>query len=177
MSHIKLLLLLASLSCLSLQCKKEEDEIDKLPPATSYGAGTFGCLINGKAWPIETPWIESNYHDGILYIRCFLNPKDPNDPYTYDNITLCTNKIHKPGQYFISYKNFPDDWCVITNKSGEYASYTKTNQNPENYFYYNITRLDSINRIVSGTFSFAIFDAFGTSSARVSDGRFDLYCY
>jgi len=173
MSQLKLLLLLVSFSCLSLHCKKGEDEINKLPPATSYGAGTFGCLINGKAWPLRTP-SEAHYHDGILYISSTIVTFDGINPTVEEAMTLTTNKIHKPGQYFISYKNFSDDWCVIMDKTTAYDSGSQTNQEPENYFYYNITRLDSINHIVSGTFSFALFDAFGTSSARVSDGRFDI---
>jgi hypothetical protein len=175
MSHIKLLLLLASLSCLSLHCKKEESEINKLPPATSYGAGTFGCLINGKAWPPRTPWIEVNYHDGILFIHSFID--NPKDPFVKDGVTLRTNRIHKAGEYFINYKNYQDSWCSMIYKEKAYSSSSTSNQTVDNYFYYNITRLDSINRIVSGTFSFALFDAFGTSSVRVSDGRFDLCCY
>ncbi len=173
MSQIKLLLLLVFFSSLSLHCKKEKDEINKLPPATSYGACTFGCLINGKAWPSRTP-SEVHYHDGRLFISSQIITFDGINPTVEESMTLTTNKIHKPGQYFISYKNFSDDWCVIRDKSEAWASYTKTNQDPENYFYYNITRLDSINHIVSGTFSFALFDVFGTSSVRVSDGRFDL---
>jgi hypothetical protein len=59
MSHTKLLLLLISLSCLSLHCKKEEkDYFSILPPATQSGKETAGCLVNGQVWVGSMNWLD-----------------------------------------------------------------------------------------------------------------------
>jgi len=41
--------LLVIISIISFQCKKSVQE-DQLPPITTIGANTFGCLINGNVW-------------------------------------------------------------------------------------------------------------------------------
>ncbi len=50
-----LLLFFAAFCYMGVQCKEEEpdkvEELAKLPPATTKGRNTFGCLINGKAFP------------------------------------------------------------------------------------------------------------------------------
>ena len=106
MSHIKLLLFLASLSCLSLHCKKEEPqkEEDKLPPLTTEGKQTFGCLMNGKAWPDSylTNFSSSGYANGNFEL--YLLTLDPATVGIKEQITIeISGKIFGPGHYIIPY--------------------------------------------------------------------------
>lgn len=61
MKHLIYILTVLALPLMALQCKKDNPveancqgdiacELAKLPPATTEGKGTFGCLVNGKAW-------------------------------------------------------------------------------------------------------------------------------
>jgi hypothetical protein len=72
----KITLFLLLLPLLAMQCRKDKNdcpegdkacELAKLPPLTTEGKGTFGCLVNGKAWLPESntpvPKLRSTYHD------------------------------------------------------------------------------------------------------------------
>ncbi|MBX7206522.1 MAG: hypothetical protein K1X81_13945 [Bacteroidia bacterium] len=172
MSHIKLLLLLTSLSCLSLHCKKES-ELDKLPPATAIGANTFGCLLNGKAWPIGAKgdhMTEVHYSKGILSVR-YATRLDPFSSITNESVTLRTNKIHEYGSYFISYNDINEDFFSVGINGNIYSS---AFNNTNGFAFINISRLDSINHYVSGTFEFSLNDFNNSSKIKVSSGRFDF---
>ena len=160
MSHIKLLLLLASLSCLSLHCKKES-ELDKLPPATTTGRQTFGCLINGKAF-IGDNWSKiyhGNYHDELVFIEV--------ENEMGDLLFFTEGIITKPGDYVIPY-NQPSMHVFV------YQGYYWSDFTPNGYGFLRITRLDSVQHYIAGQFDFTIFNSIGTASVHVSNGRFDL---
>ena len=82
MKHLNLVLLLIAFSSLGLHCKKEEpSELSKLPPITNFGAQTFGCLINGKAWTAEYGQVQIDflmvfYQSRLIgqIMRDYLNP-------------------------------------------------------------------------------------------------------
>jgi len=46
------LFFLLSTILLSLRCRKDKtaNPVDQLPPLTTVGANTFGCLVNGSAF-------------------------------------------------------------------------------------------------------------------------------
>ncbi|MBX7204742.1 MAG: hypothetical protein K1X81_04925 [Bacteroidia bacterium] len=161
MSHIKLLLLLASLSCLSLHCKKES-ELDKLPPATTTGKQTLGCLINGKAF-IGDGWSKMYYgiyHDAMVEIEV----KDIVDGDLYFRTE---GIITKPGDYVIPY-NQPSKHIFA------YQWHYGSDNTPNGFGFLRITRLDSVQHYIAGQFDFTIFNSSGTASVHVSNGRFDL---
>ncbi|MBX7206592.1 MAG: hypothetical protein K1X81_14300 [Bacteroidia bacterium] len=163
MSHIKLLLLLASLSCLSLHCKKES-ELDKLPAATNYGAKTCGCLINGKAFRGDrySKLFEGTYHDAMVEMEVEL--EDERIYFRTEGI------ITKAGDYFIPCYAPAKHLFVFVNTEEYYAS----DFNPTGYAFLRITRLDSLQHIIAGQFDFTLFNTSGTASVHVSNGRFDL---
>lgn len=166
------ILLLFAFCCLSVQCKKER-EIDKLPDATTTGNGAFGCLINGRAWPVDEPGdhdYDLYYHAGTLDIAYTVHP-GANGLSLYERIVISTNKINKPGVYWIKYKP-PGNFFNITYRDELFISDSKSNEN--RFLYLNISRLDSVQRIVSGTFSFSLYNVWGTKKISVDEGRFDL---
>ncbi|MBX7206524.1 MAG: hypothetical protein K1X81_13955 [Bacteroidia bacterium] len=173
MRHIKLLLLIASLSCLSLHCKKES-ELDKLPPATAIGANTFGCLMNGKAWPMGRGGYHYNYifyELGVLHIHYAIKINE-HDPVDNEWLSFTTNKIHTPGFYFVPF-TYDTDFFSVNYNNVFYR--TGAVGVPNGMAYITISRLDSSNNIVSGTFDFSLYNQEGTKKIKVSSGRFDFH--
>jgi hypothetical protein len=81
------LLLFTLVAIAGVQCKKES-ELDKLPPATTTGAQTLGCLINGDAFilsPKKPTAYYATYNNGKIEIQadnqsplggsCYINPR------------------------------------------------------------------------------------------------------
>ncbi|MBX7203950.1 MAG: hypothetical protein K1X81_00850 [Bacteroidia bacterium] len=172
MSHIKLLLLLASLSCLSLHCKKESEE-DKLPPATMVGAQTIGCLMNGHAWPSEADkqdidFLGSGYAKGIFELDCAVSPGWSTSRLSgvYMRVKY---KIFGPGYYVIPFEGGINDAFNVVYKNVPYGSYYTQG----GYAILNITRLDTINHYMAGTFEYNVYAFTKTDMVKVTKGRFD----
>ena len=163
-------------------CKKSTPSVT-LPPITETGANTFGCNVNGQVW--------------VPYFRCFNSGVE----LTY-NIQPINNNSALPifisinaGNYangetfFIFQQNssFSDhiygtgnivDSLVIHYISPvtEYTNY-QTNPNQNSPRYLQISKLDTVNKIVSGTFAFTLYGTIGINtpdSVVITDGRFDL---
>jgi len=169
MHHIKLLLLLASLSCLSLHCKKEEDKIDKLPPATTSGEQTFGCKINGKNWIGDEFYSTAEYWQGGIKITGLQGSNL--SPRASIMIGVDGNAILKPGYYEFKHDD-PAIRCTATleeiqeNYELDYCSGGKAALN--------ITRFDTIQGYISGQFNFVACNKEKTSYIIVTEGRFDF---
>ena len=172
MSQIKLLLLLASLSCLSLHCKKESEE-DKLPPATMVGAQTIGCLMNGHAWPSEADkqdidFLGSGYFKGIFEIDCAI--LYPGTAARRTSVYMRAEyKIFGPGYYVIPFTVGTNDAFNAVYKNVLYDSYYTQG----GYAILNITRLDTINHYMAGTFEYNVYAFTKTDMVKVTKGRFD----
>lgn len=162
-----------------LACKK--DEMKLLPTATMTGADTMGAIVNGKAWmangsngfqPPEP--VEGGYHGTYTFDD------------TRNNVLITAYRKDKTGFQF---------YLRNVTKTGEYLLNSTTNlfggelKQPQNYGAYfvpgrlymtnsrykgsvNISRADTVNRIVSGTFSFKAVH--GSDSVAVYNGRFDV---
>ena len=169
----KVFVLLYCISLFFAGCKKEE-EIDKLPPATASGLGTFGCLINGKAWPVYEKgyhYVQVFYENGTLGVDYTIKP-DELSQFSTAHIGIWVKKIQKPGNYLVYFDN--------TN-TGSFNAY----QNGIYYFsddpinsggigWVNITRLDTVYGFAAGMFGFTLLDDNGLTSVKVESGRFDI---
>lgn len=87
-------------------------------------------------------------------------------------ITITTDKISNVGIHVISYNEKATNFFVVKVNSDEYFSTDKIND--KGYAIINISRFDTIQHILSGTFSFSLMDKWGTSVMQVTNGRFDL---
>jgi hypothetical protein len=174
-----LLLFFAAFCCMGVQCKEDDDsyakELAKLPPYTKKGYNTFGCLINGKAFPQSSEGYHQKqvyYYNGELHINysTMFNSFDANEA-----ITVRTNKIHKEGAFTIEPILGEDQFTVITGGDDGFYS-TILFQSPiERRAAITITRLDSINHIISGTFSFKARSIQSDKEVSVEHGRFDIF--
>lgn len=175
-----LLLLFTAFCCLGVQCKKDEKtELEKLPPLTTYGANTLGCLINGKAWPASINleeqggdiWFQNFYYNGRLTVDCFYDI-DFLNPGISEWVLFRTNDITGPGLYKISFEDIQNDNFSVKVDGKTYYSVDEINK--KGYAFVNIARFDTIKHVVSGMFQFTLFDEKGLSYVNIEQGRFDI---
>jgi hypothetical protein len=139
-------------------CVSCEEPFPELPAETQTGEGTFGCLVNNEL-------VFSSYgkNAGASYSQ------------SADQLQISANCQF--GQQFVFLINNPykeqnpapiDTIRYLPPNSTGWMEATQTNS-------LHITRLDTVNRVVSGTFFFDL-NATGTS-IHVTKGRFDLTLY
>ncbi|OGX87830.1 DUF6252 family protein [Hymenobacter glacialis] len=171
------LLMLGALLGLS-QCQKNDPApVDQLPPATQTGANTFGCLLNGQPWtpqgnngkPNFTVSYDPGYAGGALQVKTY-RYVEPNQ--VRQGITFGAANVTQAGFYSFDLPN------------SNSAFYTDLSQpspcdyigDPPRVTYQKgtltITRLDLTQGVVSGTFSFTLYQP-GCDTVRVTNGRFD----
>jgi hypothetical protein len=169
----------------SLQCKKEQTEIEKLPAATQTGADTFGCLVDGIALkprgsafggPVKLcqyQYIQPNnkplgyyfslsggdsksYSDGIHGIML-----------TGDNVSF-EEKTYQLADQHVDQK-FAAVFFII--HDGTITEYKTNNINTGEL---TITRFDPVSQIISGSFWFDAINDKG-EKVEVREGRFDMH--
>ncbi len=175
MKQITPLFLLLLLLC---SCKKE---ITELPPATETGAQTFGAKVNGSFWvpqgfaglgagnKLEARMMPNN--DFYINARNFAS--SPNET----EFQLFLKGVTAPGVYL-----FNTD-VGHPSTSASYAYYVKRNLTPQNEWVTSsqysgavtVTKVDMVNRIVSGTFQFEAINLYNSPQPiTVTEGRFDV---
>ena len=166
-----LLLLLAG-------CKKDADE---LPEATQTGAHTFGARVDDKFWvpqafsPIGSATIlEGWYALGKMRITAKDLSASPHET----EFELYIKNLTGPGTYPLNETTakYPYD-------SGNYGYYVQRKFTPQHEWMTSashtgsitISRFDTVNRIVSGTFAFhAATSDSSAAPLSVTEGRFDV---
>ncbi|HLY70151.1 MAG TPA: hypothetical protein VKR53_10520 [Puia sp.] len=160
-----------------------------LPPVTETGANTFGCKINGKVWVPYYPCTDIN--TGGTQIRYNIAPLNSNSilPIKFSLIAGNVNQY----KYGPSFFNFiqgtsggitgPGDikdsllisFNATTDPSGQGLEYDQSGSSSNSF---QITKIDTVNGIVSGVFQFTMY-AYTTPNAiadsiSVTEGRFDV---
>lgn len=161
-----------------LSCSKE-----KLTQPTQIGANTFSCKVNGV---VHIPNDEA-FSSRAISASLSLNREDSN----FYNLSILTNysrkepsedvyltlyKINHVGLYKLSGTEYRYGTYIlnILNKSTGFFGVTY-NSRTFNKGEINITKLDLVNRIVSGTFWFeATNENYSNDKFSITDGRFDL---
>lgn len=188
--NVVLLFLVAVFSS-GIQCNLFEDEreeqIKKLPPATTVGANTIGCLFDGKAWPLMPDLLDQytledmRYSNGELVIG-FHTKESVWSVTPNAGIFMRTKLIHSPGFYYLSFSDPNINYFSVIKPDGRegqgYDSGDKSNK--DGFATVNIIRFDSISqpglrrRVVSGTFNFWLKSESGKNTVKVQEGRFDF---
>ena len=160
-------LLLLALGLSLSTCKKEKDPtpLERLPPPTTEGKNTWGCLVNGEAWTSS----------GIAYMR--------SDWTTPDGMSLRMSFSRR--SVGLSFPDSTRSYSIPTGfhpivKGDQYGAHASVrivydlyegNGVVDGSCY--LTRLDYQAGVVSGTFAFTIVNA-KNDTLRVTDGRFDI---
>ncbi|MCL2027827.1 MAG: hypothetical protein FWG79_04990 [Bacteroidales bacterium] len=168
-----LLGIVASL-CLAVECQKEEF-FETLPPETQTGANTFGCYVNGELFVMNPNAImfaasRTLYNRETEILDIFIN----------------TGLLTGDGQMRLLIDGSLEGRSIFLTA---YFSPSGTHLSCPGFAYekcgsVNITRFDTINRIVSGTFNFIgrcargfntnQIEYVGDSIVHITEGRFDI---
>ncbi len=170
-----------------IACKKSSPP-PALPPVTEEGKNTFGCKINGQVW---VPYLHCSAFTGsetelgyiikpvntysTLPISIWLqagNYANGKTVFSFQQNYSLSDHIYGPGNII--------DSLIINFSSGLSSIYSNFQiyppQNTTRYL--QISKLDTINNIVSGTFAFTLYSITGVAnnldSVVITDGRFDL---
>lgn len=172
---------------MGVQCKEDDngpvlaEELAKLPKATSNGNETFGCLLNGYAWPGGRKIYDYtlhiayyNYNGGKRFnVMCYTSHSG-SFPMKKDIVNIVTDDIITGfDEYIISLDDYNTDFVAVQYEGISYHSGDKINKGSK--LYLNITRLDTINRVISGGFRASKLSLTGTSGVTLEYGRFDSY--
>jgi hypothetical protein len=175
-------ILLLAFIMLTANCCEKDDEPSQLPPITQTGEETFGCMINGELWlphgsfPSPATWVKLSVESTKLPYR-FWQIETEQGAASSTGFHI-TENIMKEGTIPLLDKSTENKDSVI------YAwHYSKTIgvEPGKNLFEVEsiesgeltITKLDTINRIISGTFYFDAYNPDGLK-VEVREGRFDL---
>ena len=174
----KLLLLLAlALLTQCAGCKTNDPapklpptQLDLLPPETQTGQRTFGCLVNGQAWtpagsPLGGPLFTTQYFNQQLTVSAGRSIT-VSGVRIDQGIEVNVDKVQSVGSIMLidSVRNFANIVDLVT----RCTYYTNSTHQGT----LEITRLDLVNRIVSGRFAFTL-ETPGCGKLVVTDGRFD----
>ncbi len=155
---------------LSSTCEKNNPEpIDRLPEATTTGANTFGCLLNGEVWINSAGGLlNDNLNADYGAALDLLNVGAQNTAgEIFQGITMSA-VLPDIGTYalnHVSYGNRPEP-CS--------RNFTEQNVPLDTDNFLEVTRLDLQEGIVSGRFAFVLVDNICGDTLRFTDGRFDL---
>ena len=169
-----ILFTILTFSCCDKDDDKPKTELEKLPPATQTGAQTFGCLIDGKAFVppkfgTNAPkafyqFVGGNYTLGINAAT------GGGNELRGLNIGCLDAPLISANNYILLEKFPPNYFGQYTVAGGIILNGTSSINLPGNL---NITRFDSANFIISGTFDFSVLDDNG-KKIKITNGRFDM---
>jgi hypothetical protein len=163
-----------------LQCPKDKDQPEPepeliLPPITTQGLNTVGCKIDGKVW---VPYSKTFASDPAIVV---VVDRNNNWKFGFSGMQRKKNDVAKNILELNVIKVYSDTIHILDKYSndGNFAAFFPTYD--EVYFTTNsinniikILRLDSVNQIISGTFSFEVADSLNTVKHKITEGRFDL---
>ncbi len=163
---------------LVLSCKKETP----LPHPTQTGANTLGCKINGKVWVAQdsdepfnrTYGVEGGYQEPIvdsirnnIWIQARRNDRTV--------VHLFVRQVSRPGVYPLELATGARPGALIPHSYGRYFdSFRQFMTEPNHTGSVTITRADTINKIISGTFEFTGYDPQSKQTISITEGRFDV---
>ena len=178
MKNLILLITIAlTLSC----CDNDDDNSgDTLPPATQTGANTVGCLVNGQVFLPKSeginPAVVVNYefiNGDFFFTLRFSDLRNSSN----EGVRLRTQRVDlQTGEIYILNMNTIDNGD-FSGSGAEYQTSLSNEYLTNSSFTgeLSITRVDTVNSIISGTFW---FDAINTNGVivEIREGRFD-YVY
>jgi len=175
MKTVIYLILLSFVLTVSSCSKKDncDNPADCLPPETQTGAGTFGCLINGKVFEtggsqLSGPTQQAYYKilNGYFYFGLKGSNKNTNQLIAiFGNKIILKEKetysLEKEGEISFNANYILNGGLLIYKTSGIHKGEIK------------FSKFDEINGIASGTFWFDAISVEG-EIVEIREGRFDM---
>jgi hypothetical protein len=178
LSRFLLLLPLLSFS----KCPMEPAPQFSLPPATTEGANTMGFMVDGRTWGnydgsydgSSAPMAYYNRQSGQFSLEARLYAKDVNEAFS-----LSIDSLRQAGTFPTTYRAEPGaTYRAVRNLafSANGSADIYSSQERGSVGSITISRLDTVQRIVAGTFSGNLYRSGSRSkSVSISEGRFDLH--
>jgi len=164
---------------LLFSCRKDKgsNPTETLPPETQEGKNTFGCYVNGNLWLPKNGVIclgcpqklTGGYYPSYKSLAIYTFKK--NKDWQSERINIIGNDITSTGIYNLGYD--PDSlntsYELLESDGSTSTRYVLIDPSNSQL---NITKLDTINKIVSGKFSFTAIH--GNSTISITNGVFDI---
>ena len=175
---MKKILAVAIVTLVALSSCKQH--IETLPEPTQTGANTFGSKINGENFGplggsfITKPTLEARTTGDS---SIFINARNFSRMPVEFEMELYVKNVTAPGTYQLN-----QNTEVAPGQSASYAHYLRRNINVTDEWITStsaggvvqVTKIDWVNRIASGTFEFTANARYGSSPITVAEGRFDV---
>jgi hypothetical protein len=180
---MKTYLIFLALILLSLTaCKKDKNingtgtpppQQQQLPPITTEGKNTFGCLVNGNVWlPEVTPY--------QMFVYPLTSSYNPNFGFDVKTTKKISNSIFQGISLQIINLNDTGEYYLNSNSSiGSYGTYSDAlidcfySTNTTQVGKVKIIKFDIPNKIIAGTFEMKLWKN-GCDTINITDGRFDV---
>jgi hypothetical protein len=162
--------------CASLKCNKDKATTNVLPLPTQEGRNTFGSKLNDSLW-ISDPgmyWMGANLHHDTLGIEG--SRKNPDKSIENILIELVSTFDYKKTTYPLNDTIHSFAVYMVTGSSnciGRVYGYGGGGEKKSANGLLTLSKVDTINKIISGTFSFTVATDY-CDTFRFTDGRFDL---
>ena len=154
-------------------CSSDDDGdcqgVDCLPAATQTGAGTFGCLVNGK------PFVDNSGNFNCFYQfvggEYYFAIAAEDEVFNISQIIVASNarSIVTDSQISLNSNISSEFYAEVSYDSFNPSSVTK----PLNDGFVTFTRFSINPNIVSGTFNFTVTDSTTGQVYEITEGRFD----
>jgi hypothetical protein len=170
MKKIHLLLLIIIVAFIGCS---DDDNPTKLPPATQTGAGTFACMVNGKAF-VDTSGGYFNCFYQLVDGEYYFGIQGKDNTRTPESITIgSTKKTISQNEHLILTNDADGNmWGGARFKLNINSSqFSSTDEIHKGELV--ITKLDFDNHIVSGTFWMDLINPYTGELVEIRDGRFD----
>lgn len=160
-----------------LGCENDDSiaPIDQLPPLTTEGKNTIGCLVDGRVF--KTSGIMNNFYQFVDGNYFLVINWESSKQIEFGQIALSKIKVEEGKKYSLKFSPYLEE--DFTGGAGTYAINTtslsgqyETDQNHLGEIYF--LKFDEQNGIMSGTFQFIAKDIFSERTVSITDGRFDL---
>lgn len=170
-----LLLLFSNMQCDKSTTPPEPEPELTLPLITTQGLNTIGCKIDGKVWVPYSNTLASdpamvvvvdrnnNWQFGFSgkqrkYSDVARNILELNVVKIYSDTIYLLDKYSKSGSFAAFFPNYNEVFFTTTSTNNIIK----------------IIKFDSINQIISGSFSFDVVDSLKIVKHKITEGRFDL---
>ena len=169
---------LIAILCSSLKCSKDKtNPPTTLPPITQEGKNTFGCKVNGGIWVPYYKCGGSGNPCGELFVDVYpaiIQQKIPieiNMSFTKKNQDNSSTgfQINTKQNFKLFTTGNKIDSLNIEFSTSSFKFYRNSNNNGS----FQLTKLDTLNNIISGLFETTLYVS-ATDSVKITEGRFDL---
>jgi hypothetical protein len=163
---------------LAVGCRKRKEQDPVLPsptllPITAEGKNTFGCMVNGELWlPKGTlTYYYYTWQDfPALYGTLSLRPERDNKNDHSSFLIQLHNRVFRTGKHYLYSNHNNSNYIRYAWNSINYENFANDSNN-----FIDLTRLDTVSRIASGTFRLMLLNVNDPKdTVRITDGRFDI---